>query len=299
MPRQVLLIDDDRLQFRVTQAQFGAFQHERFGLDWAETYDEGLAKLRDHDYAACLLDYQLGAHDGLQLIHAAQALGVCTPIIFLTAETGDQIDSAALDAGALDYLVKAEITPRLLERSLRYAVKLGETLDALRHLATRDSLTGVLNRREFERILDDEVERARRFGQPLAVILIDVDHFKAINDAHGHPAGDTVLRDIARRLSEHARTVDRVARIGGEEFGLILVQMDRAGARAVAENLCAAVRATAVHVDDGQPLVVTLSAGVASLPCDRPTAAALIAAADKALYAAKSAGRDQVAAAGG
>jgi diguanylate cyclase (GGDEF)-like protein len=298
MSRHVLLIDDDRLQFRVTQAQFDAFRHERFNLDWAETYEQGLAKLKGGGYAACLLDYQLGANDGLQLIHAARELELRTPIIFLTAATDDHIDTAALAAGALDYLVKAEITPRQLERSLRYAMKLGETLEALRQLATRDSLTGVPNRREFERILDHEVERARRFGHALAVIMVDVDHFKAINDAHGHPAGDAVLRDIARRLTEHVRTGDRVARVGGEEFGLILVQTDRAEALAVAENLCAAVQGDEVRVGDGPALAVTLSAGVASLPRDGANAAALIAAADKALYVAKSAGRNRVAAAG-
>jgi diguanylate cyclase (GGDEF)-like protein/PAS domain S-box-containing protein len=169
----------------------------------------------------------------------------------------------------------------------------------LERLAFIDELTGLGNRRFAEHQLESALAEQTRHGRRFGLLMADVDHFKAINDAHGHPVGDTVLRDIARHLSEHARTVDRVARIGGEEFGLILVQMDRAGALAVAENLCAAVRSTAVHVADGQPFVVTLSAGVASLPCDGPTAAALITAADKALYAAKSAGRDRVAAAGG
>lgn len=294
MSRKVLLIDDDRLQFRIAQAHFAAFQSDAFELEWAETFGEGLAKLLSCDYAACLLDYQLGDRDGLQLIQEAIAQGCRTPIVFLTTETADQIDRAAMDAGALDYLVKTEITPRLLERSLRYAIKLGDTLEALRRLATRDPLTGLLNRREFERLLHDEVERAVRFRDALALVMIDVDHFKSINDTHGHPAGDAVLREIALRLSVQVRSVDRVARLGGDEFGLILMQSDRAAGLQVARRTCAVMRQDAVRVKDGPIVGVTISAGVASLPQEADTAAALIGAADKALYAAKLAGRDGV-----
>ncbi len=162
MPRRLLLIDDDRLQFRLVTAQFKNFVGEQYELDWASTYEEGLQKLLGGTHAACLLDYQLGERDGLQLIREAVAQGCRTPIVFLTAETAERVDIAAMNAGALDYLVKGEITPRMIERSIRYALKLGDTLEALRRLATRDQLTGLLNRREFERILTEEDERVRR-----------------------------------------------------------------------------------------------------------------------------------------
>ena len=123
MSRQVLLIDDDRMQYRVVQGVFASFQTDVYELDWAQTYDEGIGKLISGRYAACLLDYQLGDRDGLELIREAVARGCRTPIIFLTAETADRVDIAAMNAGALDYLVKGEITPRMLERSLRYATK--------------------------------------------------------------------------------------------------------------------------------------------------------------------------------
>ena len=93
--------------------------------------------------------------------------------MFLTAESSENVDIQAMEAGALDYLVKGEITPRSLERSLRYALKLGETLEALRRLATRDELTGLANRREYDRILAEEEDRAKRFGQPLCLVIID------------------------------------------------------------------------------------------------------------------------------
>ena len=298
MSRRVLLIDDDRMQYRVAQGVFASFQSDAYQLDWASTYDDGLARLLGGGYAACLLDYQLGDRDGLELIREALAGGCCTPIIFLTAETADRVDIAAMNAGALDYLVKGEITGRMLERSLRYAVKLGDTLEALRQLATHDPLTGLLNRREFDRILAEEEERALRFGHSCALIVVDVDHFKRVNDTHGHPAGDVVLREIAQRLAGQVRTVDRVARIGGEEFGLVLVQSDPAGALQAAERMCAAIRRERVRVDGETELALTISAGVASLPHHARSVAEWIAAADKALYAAKTAGRDRVVIAG-
>jgi diguanylate cyclase (GGDEF)-like protein len=249
--RKILMIDDDRLQFRVTQANFTKFQGELYELEWSSSYEDGLAKILAGGYEACLLDYQLGPKDGLQLIREALAAGCRTPIVFLTAESSPQVDIEAMNAGALDYLVKGEITPRSLERSLRYALKLGETLEALRQLATRDQLTGLLNRREFDRIMAEEAERCRRFGQPLALVMVDIDHFKAVNDTHGHQAGDAVLRAIAKTLTGQLRTVDRVARIGGEEFALVLMQTGRSAATEVAQRVVEAVAASPVVIESG------------------------------------------------
>ena len=293
MSRKILLIDDDRLQFRLTQAHVKSFQTDLYELDWASTYEDGIEKLMSGAYAACLLDYQLGERDGLQLIREAMGKGCRTPIVFLTAEKADRVDIAAMNAGALDYLVKGEISPRMIERSLRYALKLGDTLEALRQMATRDKLTGLINRREFDRILSEERERAVRFGQCLALVMIDIDHFKSINDTRGHPAGDVVLREVARRVASQVRTVDRVARFGGEEFALILVQMERARAKDVAQRVCAAVAGEPVALEEGVMLNMTVSAGVAVAPDDAGTEAALVAAADKALYAAKERGRNR------
>lgn len=298
MSLRVLLIDDDRLQFRLTQELFASFPSRGYELEWAANYADGIAGLLSGRFAVCLLDYQLGERDGLELIREAMARGCRTPIVFLTAESADRVDLAAMNAGALDYLVKGEITPRALERSLRYALKLGDTLEAMRQLATRDQLTGLLNRREFERILAEEQERALRFGEAFALVMIDIDHFKVINDRHGHPVGDAVLREVARRLGELVRTVDRVVRMGGEEFALILVAAKREHALEIAQRVCAAMRKEPVVVDMALELTVTVSAGVAALPQDARTGPDLVAAADKALYAAKAAGRDQVKVAG-
>lgn len=293
MSRRVLLIDDDRAQARLTGAQLKHFPRDHYELDWAATYEEGLAKLLAGPYAACLLDYQLGERDGLQLIREAMAMGCRTPIVFLTAETSATVDLEAMNAGALDYLVKGEITPRILERSLRYAVKLAESFEALRRLATRDELTGLLNRREFDRILEEEKERALRFSDPLSLLMIDVDHFKAINDSHGHPVGDAVLREIAKRMVARVRNIDKVTRLGGEEFAILLVQTDRPAAVEVARRICAEIERRPIVVG-AESVHVTVSLGVAVMPDDAETAAELVAAADKALYAAKAAGRNRV-----
>jgi two-component system, cell cycle response regulator len=295
---RVLVIDDDRLQFRLVQQHFKNFQQGSYELDWSETYEDGMSRLLTGNYAVCLLDFRLGDKDGLQLIREAAAAGSRTPIVFLTAESSDNIDIQAMEAGALDYLVKGEISPRSLERSLRYALKLGETLEALRRLATRDELTGLLNRREYDRVLAEEEDRAERFGNNLALVIIDLDRFKSINDLHGHPAGDAVLREAGRRIGGVIRTVDRAARIGGEEFALILVQTDRLAALEVAKRAIVAVSNEPIRIGSGHAISVTASAGVAELPADAREAGKLFAAADRALYTAKAQGRNRALLAG-
>ena len=223
--RKLLLIDDERLQARVVEQQLKAFHGERFEFEWASTYEAGLARLMSGEHAVCLLDFQLGPKDGLELILEAKENRCHVPIIFLTAESSSDIDIEAMNAGALDYLVKGEISPSILERSIRYALELSDTLAELRRLATRDALTGLLNRREFNRILAEETERASRFGRTFSLVMLDLDHFKSVNDRYGHPAGDAVLVEIAARISGGLRQVDRAARIGGEEIAIMLVEL--------------------------------------------------------------------------
>ncbi|PTY03185.1 hypothetical protein DB347_22160 [Opitutaceae bacterium EW11] len=292
MPRKILLIDDDRLQYRLTQALLSQ-SRPPFELDWADNYDDGLKRLMDGQYAACLLDYQLGTRDGLELIREAVGAGCRTPIIFLTAESGESVDTQAMNAGALDYLVKGEINARALDRSLRYALKLADTLEALRRLATHDELTGLLNRREFERILTEEEDRARRFGRPLAMVLLDVDFFKNVNDTRGHAAGDEVLHEVAQRIARGLRSVDRVARYGGEEFAVMVAEANAAMAHEVAQRLVEAVRKEPVKLSDGTELPVTISAGSAEMRGASMRASLLVQIADKALYLAKAAGRNR------
>lgn len=297
--KKILLIDDDRLQHRLVQAHFERFGPGKFLLEWAQTYETGLERLLNGDYAACLLDFQLGERDGLTLIREAVGKGCRVPIIFLTAETSEGVDIQAMDAGALDYLVKGEINTRSLERSLRYALKLGDTLEKLHRLATRDELTGLLNRREFDRILAEEEERSRRFGRTLGLVMLDLDHFKSVNDTYGHPAGDAVIRAAAAKLTASVRTVDRVARYGGEEFAVMLAEVDAKVTIDAAKRMVAALTSGPVVLPDGRNLKVTLSAGSACFPKDADSVKRLVVVADQALYRAKAEGRNRAVAASG
>lgn len=295
--RKVLLIDDDRLQSRVISQMFTAFRRELFKVEWVSDYQSGLSRLLSGEFAACLLDYQLGPRDGLALLREAMERGCPTPIVFLTAETSAQVDAAALDSGALDYLVKSEINPAALERSLRYALRLGETLAQLRLRATRDPLTGLDNRAEFERLLTSELEHSRQQGQPLSLVMCDIDYFKAINDTRGHAAGDVVLQEVASRLRSALRASDRIGRLGGEEFAVLLAGADEEAAGRIATRMVNVVAETPIASAPFPGLAVTISAGVAGLGSaqDSDTASALFTAADHALYAAKRAGRNRVA----
>lgn len=265
-------------------------------LDWADTYATGLAKLLKGRYAVCLLDYRLDeGKDGLQLLRAARAAGNSTPVVILTAETDPTLDEAALQAGAMDFLVKSEFTPRMLARSVRYARKLGETLDQLQKLATHDALTGLKNRREFERILQEEWQRCARFKHSFALVVCDIDHFKKINDTHGHAIGDVVLKHVASLLGGQLRTVDQLARVGGEEFAIVMPETRRDEAVQTIQRLLVLLAETPCALpDSADSITVTLSAGIAVMPEDADTTPALFEAADKALYTAKRTGRNRV-----
>jgi two-component system, cell cycle response regulator len=293
--RRILLIDDDRLQQRLMQGLVQNFRGGAFELDGAESYAEGLKKLLSGKYAVCLLDYRLDAQDGLALLREARIGGSETPVIILTADDSEEVDIAAMEAGAVDYLVKATLNPRLLERSIRYALKLGETLSQLRQLAQRDELTKLLNRREFSRILNEEWDRTMRFKRPFALVMVDIDHFKKINDTHGHQVGDEVLRHVASLLAGQVRNVDRVARYGGEEFALIMIETDGRNAAEHIKRLGVLLAETPCVVESKNLTVeVTLSAGVATSIGDATSATDLVEVADKALYAAKKGGRNRI-----
>jgi diguanylate cyclase (GGDEF)-like protein len=170
-------------------------------------------------------------------------------------------------------------------------------LGHLRHLSQHDALTGLLNRRALEAALQREWQRARRTGRTLAVVALDLDHFKQVNDRHGHPVGDAVLAEAARRFQRMARQSDLVARTGGEEFVVLMPEADVAGAQRAAERLLSELRRLPVDLP-GLSLPCTASAGVACTQDDDPAADTVLARADRALYLAKAHGRDRVVAHG-
>ncbi len=165
---------------------------------------------------------------------------------------------------------------------------------SLNELATHDGLTGLYNHRAFYAQLEDELARARRFERPVPLLMLDIDHFKTVNDTYGHLAGDAVLKGLGELLTRQARAIDRVCRYGGEEITVILPETDLDTAANAAERLRVAVEAQPFNIDAGSPLRITVSIGVASWPAHADSAQALVAAADAALYAAKEGGRNRV-----
>jgi diguanylate cyclase (GGDEF)-like protein len=159
-------------------------------------------------------------------------------------------------------------------------------------LSVTDGLTGLWNYRYASRALEREVERSQRYGHPLAVLMLDLDRFKRVNDQYGHQRGDAVLIEIAKRVREVVREVDIVARYGGEELILILPETDLAGARLLSSRILQKVRAMPIGGPGEEPIWMTTSIGLAVMPTHGDTAESLIRAADTALYGAKSGGRD-------
>lgn len=197
--------------------------------------------------------------------------------------------SAAMQAGAFDYFqVPQEIG--LLVGRISQVVALKQTMNRLRAEADLDFLTGLANRRRFRTALTQEVERWRRYDVPCALLLMDVDNLKQVNDAHGHPAGDAVIRHVGSVLSKLSRDNDTAARMGGEEFALLLAGATDGKAAIVAERVREAVAAEPV----GEVGTVTVSLGVAACPVHATTERAIYAVTDAALYRAKNDGRNRV-----
>jgi diguanylate cyclase (GGDEF)-like protein len=190
-------------------------------------------------------------------------------------------------------------TPTEIELLITFASLAAQAIEKARlyaqvqEQARTDALTGLNNRGEFQRQLKEEEERSRRYNRSFSLLMLDIDHFKSVNDSYGHQAGDEVLRALAARLREQTRPADQVARYGGEEFVVILPEIASEGALALAERLRAAVADSAVAVTEGRTIPVTISIGVATFPADAGSETALIAAADTALYAAKQGGRNR------
>jgi diguanylate cyclase (GGDEF)-like protein len=181
------------------------------------------------------------------------------------------------------------------EAALKEQIALSDTLARqLRELADTDALTGTQNRRAFLACAAEELQRVHRYGHPLCLAMLDIDAFKAVNDLHGHAAGDEVLRRVAAVcLSELRSGTDHCGRLGGEEFAILMPETELVGAEVFAERLCAAIREIRFEVA-GQAFGVSASIGVAALTCADDDIAALLARADAALYLAKGAGRDRV-----
>ncbi|MGZ4958122.1 MAG: diguanylate cyclase [Methylomonas sp.] len=218
------------------------------------------------------------------------------PVIFVTALDAASDEELGLNLGALDYITKPFYLP-VVKARIRNHIRLKQLTDMLETMAWIDGLTGIPNRRRFDQMLEREWKRAQRNQLPLAVILVDVDYFKAYNDCHGHGAGDICLKQVAAVLAATVnRSGDLVARYGGEEFVVLMPETVSEGAQQVADQLCQRIEALRIpHAGSSTAGCVTISAGYAAVvPQPEQSPSVLLDQADRMLYLAKSSGRNCV-----
>ncbi|NQD38452.1 diguanylate cyclase [Permianibacter sp. IMCC34836] len=216
-------------------------------------------------------------------------------IIMMTASSNMESEAKSLESGASDFIAKP-FNPASVKARVKTQLRLHHQSAALAKLVNQDSLTTLYNRRYFDSTVTEEFERHRRQRTPLTIALIDIDHFKAFNDGYGHLQGDETLRQVALAINASCRRPgETVARYGGEEFAVILPHTDLVAAQALGSRLCLLIgQLNLPHAYSGTGKHVTVSVGLAtSTPGPLDTAVAQIAAADQALYRAKSAGRNR------
>ncbi len=299
---RILIVEDEAITAMDLAAELRGLGYEVCGTeDSAAGAIEAVERERP---GLVLMDIRLGGGaDGVEAArHISQSRD--TAVVFLTAHSDEETLSRALAVSPYGYIVKP-----FRARELKVAVELALTKHAAERAATEkisqlvltDPLTGLGNRRRFDQALASEWDRAMREKRALAVLMVDIDHFKKFNDTHGHAAGDDCLKTVARAMHDHCgRPGDLVCRWGGEEFAVILPGTDAGGALHLARELVGAVSALGLaHGTSPVAPAVTISVGAAAAkPEAGSSASALVEKADAALYAAKQAGRNQARLAG-
>jgi two-component system cell cycle response regulator len=298
----ILLAEDDPVT-RMLMTRF--LKKAGYEVDAVADGTDALEHMTQRYYPFLVTDWEMPEMDGIELCKAVRNLQLDGYVyaLLLTARNAKEHIIAGLEAGADDYLVKPVHEPELIAR-----LNTGRRILALEHslraanernriLSVTDPLTGAFNRRYMMEQLPRELERCRRYGNPLSVIMCDVDHFKQVNDVKGHSAGDDVLQQFVARMQRSIRaTSDWVARLGGEEFLIVLPETGFQGAMFVAEKIREIMTSVAFVTREGD-VVATSSFGVASTELHGPDLAmkseTLIRAADQCLYTSKQSGRNR------
>lgn len=284
---KVLIVDDDDIV-----AEAYAFALQQKGMR-AETLSNPLKTgqmVEDFCPDLIVMDLDMPEANGLDVARALRLSRphLSLPILFLSAEQDEDIQHQARQIGGDDFITKPVDLATLTNK---ISIRVSRARD-LRNIMERDSLTGLLNHVNFKERLAAEVGRSRRTGSPMAVCLLDLDHFKAVNDTFGHQVGDRVIQMFANCLTGSLRSVDVIARYGGEEFGLILLDATPEQGARVLDGIRRSFSNFLFDTDDG-PQSVTFSGGVCGLE-DASTTEGLLGAADKALYEAKQQGRNRI-----
>ena len=292
-PAKVLLVEDDPAQAEAIDA---ILTQANLRVTRCATVTEASALLGTEFPDLILLDIQLPDGEGFTIARLARQDPrlALVPIVFLTAAADTDHQIRAVRSGGDDYLRKP-IDPTLLTLLALNRIERGRRV---REMAHRDGLTGLLNHATLMAELEHAVEAARRRNEPFAFIMADLDHFKRINDTFGHLVGDTVLIHVARQLQRLGRSSDLLARYGGDEFAMILLDNSAEGAEILVERIRTTLAEEPATGPDLQAIPIRMSFGIAVYPTDGANANALVDAADRALYQSKRLGRDRTIRAG-
>ena len=265
---------------------------EEYVVDAAASLSWGLKKLQQEEYDVCLCDLSLPDSPREATIESLQAVETATPIVVLTSLNDIEIDRQLIQAGIQDYLPKDELSEVMLLRVCMHAIERKRLQQQVEVMARTDGLTGLFNRREFNRQMEKHLSAANRNGFPLSLTVMDVDYFKEINDQYGHDVGDMALKNIGNLLRLTTRDIDVAARFGGDEFVLLLPYVDLAGTTYCLERVTEQLQAQPLVVN-GENVELTLSIGV-GMHHTGMNSKELFNKADRALYTSKNSGRNQI-----
>lgn len=297
-----ILIVDDRESSYERLASVLSTEHS---VDVEPDPQEALFHAAEGNYDLTLVSLSLENFDALRLCSQIRTLERTRslPLLLIANPSEEARLLRGLDIGVNDYLVRPIDKNELLARARtqvrrkRFSARLRDNVQMSLEMAVTDSLTGLHNRRYMESHLGSLIENATTRGKPLSMLVLDIDHFKRVNDTHGHDAGDDVLREFALRIRKGIRGIDLACRMGGEEFVVVMPETDMAVASMVAERLRRRVATEPFPIRMGEAsLPVTISVGIAALRAPDDTPATLLKRADQALYRAKREGRNRVAA---
>ena len=296
---RVLIVDDRASSYERMVATMST-EHT---VDVEPDPSEALFHAAEGDYDLVIVSLGLQNFDGLRLCSQVRSLERTrnVPILAVAEADNNQRLIRGLEIGVNDYLIRPVDRNEMLARvrtqikKKRYTERLRDNVQASIEMAITDALTGLFNRRYMETHLGTLLEQAAARGKPLALLILDIDYFKSINDGHGHDAGDDVLREFSLRIRKSIRNIDLACRYGGEEFVIVMPETDIAVAAMVAERIRRRIATEPFAIQEGaRNLDVTISIGIAELAGPTDTAAAVLKRADTALYRAKRDGRNRV-----
>ncbi len=289
----VLVVEDNPGDYDLVVEYLSDVSNTRYHFDHCVSLQEVVEIIKFTNIDVILLDLSLPDSSGIDTVCNVRNLNKTLPIVVLTGTDSDDLGEQAIQQGAQEYLNKNELNGRMLARVIKYAIKRKKMDEKLETLALTDPLTGLYNRRYFFERGWNEYVRARRYQHHLAVIMLDLDFFKQINDKYGHACGDMVLMKVAKLFSQSLRDVDLVARFGGEEFIILIPETDKAGVDFVAQRIRQEIYDTPME-HNGKNFNISASLGIALVEDVVGDFETMINQADIALYYAKENGRNRV-----